>query len=219
MADIPASITSKAGIEDGVDASLGVFSGELETIGDHDWIRVDLSATLTYEFFVSFLETGSLTNGDATLTLRDSTGAAVAVTDIGGVDGNEAISFHPSSGGVFFLDIGEAGDNSTGIYDLSARISIAGEVIKNLPDNEDSDYTGLTNERILGGKGADRIDIGAGKDAFGEQGNDFIIGNSSTNNIFGGLVHHSPSWPCSSVLPPSMTCNQSGRGVDRGVGR
>src|SRR4029078_10036750 len=132
MADIPASITSKAGIEDGIGASLGVFSGELETIGDHDWIRVDLSATLTYVFFVSFLETGSLTNGDATLTLRDSTGAAVAVTDIGGVDGNEAISFHPSSDGVFFLDIGEAGDDSTGTYDLSARTALVRELLTHL---------------------------------------------------------------------------------------
>ena len=104
----------------------------------------------------------------------------VATTDIGGVDRNEAISFHPSSNGVFFLDIGAAGDNSTGTYDLSARTAFTGEVIKNLPDNEDSVYTGLANERILGGKGADRIDIGAGRDAFGEQGNDFIIGNAQT---------------------------------------
>ena len=60
-------------------------------------------------------------------------------------------------------------------------------MIKNLPDDEDSVYTGLANERILGGKGADRIDIGAGLDAFGEQGNDFILGNASNNFITGGL--------------------------------
>jgi Ca2+-binding RTX toxin-like protein len=164
-----------------------VLSGELETVGDHDWIRVDLLASLIYEFFLSFLETGSLTNGDATLTLRDSTGAVVATTDIGGIDGNEAISFQPSSNGIFFLDIGEAGDNSTGTYELSARTAFAGEVIKNLPSNEDSVYTGLANERIVGGKGSDRIDIGAGVDALGEQGNDLIIGNGSNNFITGGL--------------------------------
>src|SRR4029079_6374540 len=122
-----------------------------------------------------------------TLTLRDSTGAVVATTDIGGVDQNEAISFHPSADGVFFLDIGVAGDNSTGTYDLSALSATPGQVIKNLPDNEDSDYVGLANERIRGGKGADRIDIGAGVDAFGEQGNDVILGNASRNKIFGGL--------------------------------
>jgi Ca2+-binding RTX toxin-like protein len=43
------------------------------------------------------------------------------------------------------------------------------------------------HNRFLGGKGADRIDIGAGRNAFGEQGNDLIIGNGSSNNIFGGL--------------------------------
>jgi Ca2+-binding RTX toxin-like protein len=188
MGDIPANITSKAGFDDG-GAANGVVSGELETVGDHDWIRVDLLDTLTYNFFLSFLDTGSLTNGDATLTLRDATGAAVAVTDIGGVDGNEAISFKPPSGGggVFFLDIGAAGDTSTGTYDLSSRVLPAGEVNKKLPDNQDSDYVGLANERILGGKGADRIDIGAGLEAFGEQGNDIILGNGSNNTIFGGL--------------------------------
>ena len=36
MADIPADITSKADFEDGGNASLGVLSGELETLGDHD---------------------------------------------------------------------------------------------------------------------------------------------------------------------------------------
>jgi len=187
MADIPANITSQAGFEDGGNASLGVLSGELETAGDHDWIRVSLFDSFTYEFFLSFLDTGSLTSGDATLTLRDATGAAVLVTDIGGVDGNEAISFQPSSNGIFFLDIGEAGDDNTGTYDLSARTFSAGEVIKNLPANEDSIYTGLANERILGGKGADRIDIGAGRDAFGEQGNDIIVGNAVSNFITGGL--------------------------------
>src|SRR4029079_13338419 len=187
MADIPANTTSQAGFEDGGNASLGVLSGELEKIGDHDWIRASLLTNFTYGFFLSFLETGSLTNGAATLTLHDATGVVVATTDIGGVDGNEAISFHPSSSGIFFLDIGEAGDNSTGTYDLSARVAFGGEVIKNLPDNEDSVYTGLANERILGGKGADRIDIGAGRDAFGEQGNDIIVGNALSNFITGGL--------------------------------
>jgi Ca2+-binding RTX toxin-like protein len=188
MGDIPANITSKAGFDDG-GAANGVVSGELETVGDHDWIRVDLLDTLTYNFFLSFLDTGSLTSGDAFLTLRDANGDPVPgkTDDNSGVDQNAFISFKPSSSGVFFLDIGAAGDNSTGTYDLSSRVLPAGEVNKKLPDNEDSNYFGSANERILGGKGADRIDIGAGLEAFGEQGNDIILGNASNNSIFGGL--------------------------------
>jgi hypothetical protein len=34
------------------------------------------------------------------------------------------------------------------------------------------------------------------------------------DNLFGGLGHHSPCCSCS-VAPPSMTCNQSGRGAGR----
>ena len=171
MGDIPANITSTAGFDDASNASSGVLSGQLETVGDHDWIRVNLLDSLTYNFFLSFLDTGSLASGDAFLTLRDANGDPVpgVTDDNSGVDQNAFISFKPPSGGggVFFLDISAAGESntSTGTYNLSSRTALAGQIIKKLPDNEDSDYVGLANERILGGKGADRIDIGAGRDA------------------------------------------------------
>jgi Ca2+-binding RTX toxin-like protein len=55
-----------------------------------------------------------------------------------------------------------------------------------LTDASDT-YTGALGERIVGGKGADTINIGAGNDALGEQGNDIITGNDDGNGISGGL--------------------------------
>jgi Ca2+-binding RTX toxin-like protein len=185
MADIPGDITSKAVLDEVNGPAQATFSGELETAGDHDFIQVFLFNGVTYEFFLSFLETGSLTNGNANLVLRDSTGAIVASDDDGGVGQNSLLSFVGTSE-VFFLDIGASGDNSVGSYSLGALSAAVGEVLAPLSDGND-DYTGLANERILGGKGADRIDIGAGVDGFGEQGNDILIGNSANNKLYGGL--------------------------------
>jgi hypothetical protein len=49
MGDIPANIKSKAVLEGF--ASRSSFSGTLETIGDHDWIKVDLTAGTIYKFY------------------------------------------------------------------------------------------------------------------------------------------------------------------------
>ena len=62
----------------------------------------------------------------------------------------------------------------------------AGTTNQELTDGNDI-FTGLANEYILGGKGADTITIGGGINAFGEQGNDIISGNASLNHISGGL--------------------------------
>jgi len=49
-------------------------------------------------------------------------------------------------------------------------------------------FTGIVaNEIILGGMGADTINIGSCIDALGEQGNDIITGNPSNNHISGGI--------------------------------
>jgi Ca2+-binding RTX toxin-like protein len=183
MADIPANITTKAVLE-GFDASAASFSGRLETPGDHDWIRIELSATLTYNFYLSFLVTGSVTIGDSILTLRDATGAPVLTNDDGGVGSNSLLSFTPSVSGTYFLDIGEFGGGHSGDYNLSARGGSSPNT--QLTDGNDI-YTGAAGETILGGKGADAITIGGGENAFGEQGNDLLIGTATGNHISGGL--------------------------------
>jgi len=182
MSDIPANITTKAS----VDSTLGWLSGQLEFGSDHDWIKVNLASGQTYNFFLSFLVTGSVTTGDSILTLRDAAGAPILTDDDGGVGKNSLLSYAPSVSGTYFLDIGQFAGTQTGTYELF--VIRPGVLTTNhlLTDGNDI-YTGATNERILGGKGADTITIGLGAGALGEQGNDIIIGNGLGNHISGGL--------------------------------
>jgi Ca2+-binding RTX toxin-like protein len=182
MTDIRANIHTKASIT----AFRDSFSGTLETKGDHDWIKVNLFSGFTFDFYLSFLNTGSLTKGNSTLAIRDASGHLVPgmFDDDGGVGQNSFLSFAPVNSGTYFIDVGEHGNNNTGSYTLVA-LEQNGTTDKQLTDGADG-YTGLAGERILGGKGADSITIGAGVDALGEQGNDTIVGNGVDNNISGG---------------------------------
>jgi Ca2+-binding RTX toxin-like protein len=188
MPDIPGNKSTTATL-DGAPHLGGTFSGTLEKIGDHDWIRVQLAESKTYEFYLCFLDTGSLTSGDSILRLHDATGALIpgAEDDNGGVGDNSYLAFSvpAGAGGDYFIDVGESGDDATGTYSLFVGPFNAG-ANKQLTDNDDS-YLGAAGERILGGKGIDGIAIGDGNDALGEQGDDELIGNASGNRIAGGL--------------------------------
>src|SRR4029079_7523871 len=185
MTDIPANATTKAVLEG--NSLFGTFSGQLETPGDHDWIRVDLQAGHTYEFYLCFLNTGSASLGDSTLTLHNTNNTFAITDDDGGVGLNSFLSrdITVNEAGTWFIDIGESGNNNIGSYSLVVA-DVFSSTNKEL-DISNEVYTGLANERILGGTGADTIDIGAGMDAFGEQGNDIITGNAANNLISGGL--------------------------------
>jgi hypothetical protein len=184
--DIPASIATKAVLE-GFGATLGSYSGELETKGDHDWIKVNLTASQGYDFALCFTDTGAL-YGDAHLTLRDANGAIVndpnADMDDGGVGTNSYIAIAVPTTGTYYLDVSEHSGTKTGSYSLVSITDNSGILLSNVDDV----YTGQAGVvRILAGAGADRIDIGQAVDAFGDQSNDIIHGNSTGNNIFGGL--------------------------------
>jgi Ca2+-binding RTX toxin-like protein len=182
MVDIPANTSTKAALEGTND--FGVFSGALETPGDHDWIRVELAGGSTYHFYLSFLDTGSAILGNSIITMRNALGGFLDSDDNDGAGLNSFLSFTPASDGIYFIDIGEVGNNSTGEYGLV--VMAPGLTDVQLGDANDSD-TGAANERIIGGKGSDFINIGFGVDALGEQGNDIIIGNAQTNSISGGI--------------------------------
>ena len=187
MADILATINTKAVID--MSLGVGTFSGQLETIGDHDFIKITLFQNTTASFFLSFLDTGSVVNGDSTIRLLDAAGNDTGAADIGGVGQNSFLTFTPGigEGGVFFIDIGEFGNNNTGDYSLLVSQPFTNPT-NNFLNNTNDNNTGLVaNQRIIGGKGADTIIINNGLHALGEQGNDIITGNALDNHISGGL--------------------------------
>ena len=118
MADIPANATTKAELEG--TAGAGSFSGALEIPGDHDWIKVELDGGTNYRFYLSFLNTGSVTVGDSFLILRDANGNVVALTTMAGL----ALTpfCHTRRRGrtqTFFIDVSELGGDNTGAYSPS----------------------------------------------------------------------------------------------------
>src|SRR4029079_14231594 len=186
MAEIADDTTTKATL-DTRDAEAGTFSGLLENIGDHDFVRVSLDAGVAYQFYLSLLETGSLTDGDAFLAIRDSQGNIVTTIDDGGVGTNAFLLFVAPSSGTYFLDISAAGDTVTGQYSLVSAVA-AGSTNFFKTDGDDIVSTVSPGERTIGGKGADAIILATdGLDALGEQGNDTLTGNNSINELFGGL--------------------------------
>ena len=98
MPDIPRNTKTNAVVDLNTGIQLaGSFSGRLEKVGDHDWVRVELVAGQTYDFYLSFLETGSLVSGDSTLSLRNAGGNVVAFNNDGGggETPNSVLSYTP----------------------------------------------------------------------------------------------------------------------------
>jgi hypothetical protein len=184
--DIPANINTKVVLE-GFPDDIGTVSGVLEKAGDRDWFKVELQAGKTYDFYLSFLNKGSATVGDARLILRNATGVPVVDDNDGGVGTNSIVHFTAPANATYFLDVGEFGDNKAGSYSLF----MISDAVSTAPDHRltklADTYTGVANERIIAGAGDDIITLGAADIALGEQGNDTIAGNSQLNIISGGL--------------------------------
>jgi Ca2+-binding RTX toxin-like protein len=183
MPDIPANRKTKAKLDG--DLFAGTFSGSLEKAGDHDWIRVHLEAGFTYQFYGCLTLKGGASLGDADLNLYDPNGVKVAGFPDGGSAFNSFFAYPVTVTGTYFVDVGEHFDRK-GDYSIFVGLPLSATSNKFLGTGNEV-YTGLVGERIVGGDGHDIITIGAGVDAFGEQGDDNLIGNASQNTMSGGI--------------------------------
>src|SRR4029079_18664546 len=121
--DIPANTTTKA-VLDQNDPSLDSFSGQLNFVGDHDWVKVFLSNTNTYKFYLSLQNSSSL-EGDAKIAINFENGTPVlgASNDDGGVGVNALLSFTPLTTGFYYIDISDALESHTGDYSLVSALA------------------------------------------------------------------------------------------------
>ena len=182
MADIAANTTTTAEL-DGSSAT-GSFSGQIETIGDRDWIKVFLQAGTHYDFYFSILDTGSLTTGSVDFVLRDAAGNPVVF--VSSTTPNLTYSRLIAETGIYYVDFA-SNSNNTGAY--SIFVTSLDLDHKFLTAGDDINTTNATDERVFGGTGADFIVLENALDALGEQGNDIIWGNALGNHIAGGLGH------------------------------
>jgi Ca2+-binding RTX toxin-like protein len=178
MVDIPNNATTTAVIEG--DATGGSFSGEFETLNDTDWIRVTLTAGVTYNFYAHALGPGS---GDSTIAVHNAAGTLLVQDDQSGVGDNSFVQYTAAASGVYYIEPGSYRGNP-GQY--SVFVTSLPDLNHQLTDGADT-YTGLAGEHILGGAGADVITLDAARVAQGDQGDDTIIGGGLDSLISGGL--------------------------------
>jgi serralysin len=125
LTDIAASTATTATISVG-----GTVTGSLETVGDHDWYAITLTAGQT----LVFSENGSGLNPDpdSYLNLRDASGNLIAWNDDSGGSLNSSIYFQVTTSGTYYVDAGawdmqaqdstpSQGNYITGTYSLSVQ--------------------------------------------------------------------------------------------------
>jgi Ca2+-binding RTX toxin-like protein len=186
MADVPAGVSSTAVLETLPGGDIGTYSGFIETGSDHDWIKLQLIAGVTYRFYLHMAPIGSplVSLGDSFLTVRNNAGVLLGSNnDNPAPSPNSYIEFLPSTTGTYFIDVSSA-NAVAAAYTLTMTSVVATNVF--LGSGNDVTAANL-NERIVAGAGNDLVNLGAaGWDAFGEQGDDHLIGNSRSNTLSGG---------------------------------
>ncbi|WP_310467117.1 M10 family metallopeptidase C-terminal domain-containing protein, partial [Sphingomonas sp.] len=109
MVDIPGNATTGATIAIG-----GSTSNVLETVGDHDWFRIDLTQGQS----ISVLLDG-ITLADPYLIIRNSAGAILYQNDDGGAGLDSLLSFRAPVSGSYYIDVGAVQNSQSGSYTLS----------------------------------------------------------------------------------------------------
>jgi hypothetical protein len=100
----------------------GSLTGYVNTAGDKDWYRIDLSAGDWCQFSLKGSGTGAL--GDPVLEIRDASGALLASDDDGGPGLNSLLDFNATETGTYFVSAGGYG-NTRGQYRLAAKEAAA----------------------------------------------------------------------------------------------
>lgn len=112
MTDIPGSTATTASITVG-----GTVTGSLETVGDHDWYRLSLTAGQTVTITLS--GTGASAGMDTYLRVRGSDGTELAANDDSGNTLSSRLGFTAPSTGTFYVDVGTWNDSQSGQFQLS----------------------------------------------------------------------------------------------------
>ncbi len=100
-------------------------NGLLDTLGDHDWYRITLTAGQTYTFTVGATGVGDIQ--DSFLNLRSNAGTVLASNDDISFPSNtySRIVFTATTTGTYFVDVGAYNDLETGNFRLTATADVA----------------------------------------------------------------------------------------------
>ena len=112
--DTPGNSSTTASIGVG-----GTVSDTLETLGDHDWFRITLTAGQSITVFVD-----GISLEDPYVYIRDSSGTLLFENDdiILGTNRDSRVSFTAPSSGTYFIDVGAFDEAYTGTYQVSVSV-------------------------------------------------------------------------------------------------
>jgi len=112
LADIPGNKTTTAVVTVG-----STTNGTLESVSDHDWYKITLSAGQAITVTIN-----GVTLEDPFLNIYDSTGNNVLYTndDINpGIERDSRLSFSANYSGVYYIDVGSFEDSYSGTFQLA----------------------------------------------------------------------------------------------------
>ena len=114
MPDIPGNSSTTSTVSVG-----GSASGTLETLADHDWFRITLTAGQSITVFLD-----GITLEDPYLYIRTSAGQLLYENDdrVSGSDRDSQVSFTATSSGTYYIDVGAFDENYTGNYTVSVSV-------------------------------------------------------------------------------------------------
>ena len=113
---VPGSVSSTATVNVG-----GSVNVSIDTLGDRDYYRVNLTAGVTYTIQTSSDGTGT----DAFLNLRDVSGVTILTSDDDSGDGvNSLLTFTATTTGVHYIDAGTYNNETTGTYNLFVAAAV-----------------------------------------------------------------------------------------------
>ncbi|SEN10886.1 Hemolysin-type calcium-binding repeat-containing protein [Gemmobacter aquatilis] len=128
----------------------GVFSGEIDSTGDADWIKVTLQKGQTYRILLESAEDADAL-ADPLLALHDATGAVIATSDDRSRgDLNSFLSFTAAETGTYYLSA-ESATSGSGTYYMGLVTEAAHGADISF-DNRDSGayaYSDVAGTRIL----------------------------------------------------------------------
>lgn len=152
--DVPDDGSTEATVAPGA-----AYEGELDPVGDRDWVAVRLTGGSVYTF--DMVGAGDTPVSDTYLRLLDSSGAELASDDDGGEGLFSRIeTFAPRSSGTYYLSAGSYADSGSGGYVLS--MSEQGGDNGDLPAGR-----GTTSEIFAGGSVSSSLDFAGDRDWHG----------------------------------------------------
>lgn len=185
MTDIAGSVATTATLEGDL-IQMAAISGEFETVGDRDWIRVDLLGVSAYQIFASAATWGAGA-GDTDLRIYDSSGNLLFFNGNDGPSANSRV-FVPSASGTYYIEVSEA-TQALGDWSLVLVRSSLPASRNGVGDDSFNVFPGTIHS---GDKGDDTLTAAGGAanpgvTLLGEQGDDTLTGDAFDNQLAGGL--------------------------------